>query len=345
MDSARPAHWPHLPANAWFGRVEYVLDKLEHKTDYRTTFLRDDNRQLSLLVNAVTEENRQTRERVTQLETVMESLQADLKGVMEENRRLREPLENRFHLVAARNPSMRVTPLEAVPELTELSTSAWSTSAGSQPASVAAEQQPTPAAAIEEPPPPPPPLGPTPPAVKQPPPAPGLKVVPYRASRAHPCPRCRHANGGPPPSCDVADIDWNFNRDWAEVSWQEGPAYGRHLLELFQYQDTEYNHARFENSGRTRIEHSVLHGASGRFAGNVLAVLERALKDDSVEMVFHRTNTGRYCCLALMCKQCRFAFSLQMGKPDEMRDNARLLRTSLARWLGVAVPDNEAGGR
>ena len=107
-----------MSGEAWFYQVEFLLDEVSKKAEDRTLILRGRVEELQANLDAVTDENRQLRERVTELELVT------VAGVAE-----------------------RVTHLE--------SKSAGSTSAGSQPASAAAEQQPAPAAAAEQPPPPP----------------------------------------------------------------------------------------------------------------------------------------------------------------------------------------------
>ena len=152
--------WSALSGVAWFNRVEFLLDEVSSKAEARTTFLRGRVVELQANLDAVTDENRRLRERVTELELVT------VAGVAE-----------------------RVTHLE--------SKSAGSTSAGSQPASAAAEQQPAPAAAVEQPPPPPPtgpmpageveqpppppPTGPAPAAAVEQPPPPLMQMVPVRA--------------------------------------------------------------------------------------------------------------------------------------------------------------------
>jgi len=133
---------------------------------------------------------------------------------------------------------------------------------------------------------------------------------------------------------------WYFNRDNAQATWKEGPPRGRELKTLFGYDEVDYDWDRLQIQGHDLLDASLFLNCNGAFRGDVIEALDRAVLDDKVEMVFHRTNSKAYTCLGLMCTTCRYCISVEIGKPKAMSFDVRsAMRASLARWLGVKIRD------
>ena len=82
-----------------------------------------------------------------------------------------------------------------------------------------------------------------------------------------------------PKGAEWKSCEWNFNKGWCDVKWIEGPQGGRSLSSLFSYGDIGQDFERFDNGGRSQIEHSVLLNADGELMQQIFYVLEEALQD------------------------------------------------------------------
>jgi hypothetical protein len=140
---------------------------------------------------------------------------------------------------------------------------------------------------------------------------------------------------------------FTFNKDYAEAKWKEGPSNGRPLKTLFGwYSDVEYNWDRLQGQGHDLLDASLFLNCQGVLRGDVFEALDDAVMNGEVEMVFHRTLSKAHTCLGLMCTTCRYCIAVQIGNPNAMgAEPLSAVRASLARWLGVEIPEDEEFGR
>ena len=303
--------------------------------------------------------------RMDQSRAHIETLQQQVVSFELENNRLRE--ENAELRQCCRSLGDRVDSLESAASSaaanSAAASSASASSAGNGPAggsggAGAAHEEPPPppppqsrtAAAAEQPPPPPP--GPPPPELTQNVPVAALAATrPLLVSLAiedSPCHRCRCDDNYCPVKGDRHQVKkWHYMRDWAEATWKEGPKAPKQLKSLFEYDGgVEVDWDRLQIGVHASLEASLFFNCDSGFAGDFRQALDLAVMENKLEMVFHRTNHNKHTCLGLMCTTCRYCIAVQIENPAQMKpETLQAMRASLARWLGIEVPQEEQAGR
>jgi len=174
----------------------------------------------------------------------------------------------------------------------------------------------------------PPPQPPSCPSSPAPAPA-GSPAQQHQHLRTLPCSSCRGAEL----ACPVCDKGMVFEADSAEVRWYFAET-NRTLNSYFTYGDVAVSGAKFPQSS---LEGSLFLGADGEFQRKTFRALIQGLNAEQFEMVFHRTNSGAHCILAVRCLACNYCCSLAFSKWNTMAYGD--LRVSLSRWLGTGAQE------
>ena len=317
----RPAHWDSLTGEAWFHAVEKRMDHSRAQ---------------------------------------IETLQKRVDLVEVENHQLREQNANLLDLVKKMDElGERVDNLSAAVSSASTASTAGGGPAGGSGGAGAVQQEELEQFRRrwrEQPPPPPSPQSRTAAAAEQPQPPPPESPPPTLAAAEQPpqlaltqegwfgashCPRCRQDGAYCPRAGDRYALKrWHYDRDYAAVTWKENPR--GTLKTLFGYDEIEYNWDRLQLQGHALLDASLFLNCDGGYRGDVMQALDMAVIDNKVEMVLHRTNSKAYTCLGLMCTTCRYCIALEIGNPNSMSfETLSAMRASLARWLGVEIPEVE----
>ena len=77
----------------------------------------------------------------------------------------------------------------------------------------------------------------------------------------------------------------------------------------------------------------------------ITSAIEDVLRDNTVEVVYHRTCSAKHTALALMCQKCKFTTQIQIGQVSKVPfDKLQVVRRSLACWLGIVAPASAVDG-
>ena len=95
----------------------------------------------------------------------------------------------------------------------------------------------------------------------------------------------------------------------------------------------------WQNGVRNSFQGACFERGNADLSALITSAIEDVLRDNTVEVVYHRTCSAKHTALALMCQKCKFTTQIQIGQASKVPfDKLQVVRRALACSLGIVAP-------
>ena len=138
---------------------------------------------------------------------------------------------------------------------------------------------------------------------------------------------------------------WRYANDYIDCFWKF-QTNGLPLEQCFQWAaSVSVTKDSWLGSVSTSFQSAFFESGDGELCASVTSATGDVLRDNTVEVVYHRTCRCRHDALALMCQKCKFVCQIQMEKGAQVPlDKLQVVRRALACWLGIVAPASAVDG-